>query len=358
MLNLFHFGTCWAGGAGIWRSGGGLIYTIAMSDIDSLIKRGEAFYSEGLYDSAISNYTKAITEGDRSSQLFCLRAKAYLAKAWEAAGQSPFDEEEYDVWAADFCRRPDLQLALVDAVQAATLDPENSEAHYGLGVIQIDRQCWPEAIAAFDRCLELLPGDSEAMYWRAVAYDEMGDTAKALETMGDVIKADPECSEAYYMRSQIRTAAGNLEAALEDISKAIDLDPEAPEYYLQRGKVLSYLSEKPHGAARLPEAISDLSEVLRLDPKCAEAYSWRALAYMQAGEEKKELKDLDRLLELAPHHAEGYRLRYECQAACGRRLEAAVDWLYLCFLKPRAINDTMIEAGRGARADFKKLSGN
>jgi tetratricopeptide (TPR) repeat protein len=356
MRNYPEFPDNWR--AGIWRRGGGFGYTITMSDIDFLIKRGEAFYSEGLYDSAISNYTKAIAEGDRGSQLYCLRAKAYLAKAWEAAGRAPFDEEEYDAWAADFCRRTELQLALLDAVQAVALDPANSEAYYGLGVIQIDRMCWAEAIAAFDKCLELLPGDSEAMYWRAVAFDEMGDTAKALETLGDVIAADADCSEAYYMRSQILTSKGDLDAALEDISKAIDLEPEAPEYYLQRGKVLSYMSEKPQGAGRLPEAIADLSEVLRLDPKCAEAYSWRALAYMQAGEEKKELKDLDALIALVPNHAEGYRLRYECQAACGRRLEAAMDWLYLCFLKPAAISGTMTEAGRGARADFKKFSGN
>lgn len=344
--------------SGIWRVRGGFGYTIPMSNIDSLIKRGEAYFSEGLYDSAISNYSQAIAAGDSTSQLYCLRAKAYLAKAWEEGGRAPSGEEAYDKWAAAFGRKTELGLALVDAIQAVTLDPNNTEAYYGLGVIQIDRGCWAEAIAAFDKCLEIVPEDVEAMYWRAVAFDELGDTPKALETLKEIIAVAADCSEAYYMRSQIRTAQGDLEEALEDICKAVDLDPKAPEYYLQRGKILSYMAEKPEGAARLTEAIADLCEALRLDPKYAEAYSWRAMAYLQAGEEKKELKDLDALIELEPGHAEAYQRRYECQAACGKRLEAAMDWLYLCFLKPRAIADPINEAGRRSLADFKKYSGN
>lgn len=329
-----------------------------MSNTDPLIKRGEAYFSEGLFGPAISNYSQAIEAGEPTSQLYCLRAKAYLAQAWEDAGRAPSEEDAYERWAQAFGRKPALQLALADAAQAVLLDPRNNEAWYGLGVIQLDKGCWAEALAAFDKCLELEPGDTEAMYWRAVALDEAGDTAKALETLGAVIAGWEDCSEAYYMRSQILTGKNNLEAALEDISRAVELEPEAPEYYLQRGKILSYIAEKPEGAARLPEAIADLSETLRLDPKCAEAYNWRSLAYLQAEDDKKELQDLDALIALEPQHAEAYRRRYDCLTACGRRPEAAMDWLYLCTLKPGAIADPISEAGRRIAADFKKLNGN
>jgi len=343
---------------GIWRRKGGFIYTIAMSNIDFLIKRGEAYFSEGLYDSAIANYGQAIAAGDHSSQLYCLRAKAYLAKAWEAAGRAPSGEEAYDAWLAAFGRKPELQLALEDALRAVSLDPKNNEAYYGLGIIQIDKGSWAEAIAAFDKCLELVPEDTEAMYWRAMAFDELGDTAKALETLGEIITVDADCSEAYYMRSQIHTAKGSYDEAMEDISRAIDLDPEAPEYYLQRGKLLSYIAEKPEGAARLEEAIEDLSQALRLDPDCAEAYNWRSLAYLQAGRDKKELKDLNALLKLEPRNADAYKRRYDCQVACGNRAEAVGDWLLLCMLNPKAVAEPIAGAARNARADFKRLCGN
>lgn len=329
-----------------------------MSKIDLLIKRGEAYFNEGLFDSAIANYSQAIAEGNQSSQLYCLRSKAYLAKAWEEAGRAPFDEEEYEKWAGAFDGKPGLQLALDDARQAISLDAANIEAYYGLGMIQIDKRRWAEAIAAFDKCLELNPEDSEAMYWQAVAWDELGDTAKTMEILNGIMAVTVECSEAYYMRSQLHTSKENFEEALEDITRAVNLDPESPEYYLQRGKILSYMAEKPEGAPHLADAIKDLSEALRLDPDYPEAYSWRSLAYLQAGDDKKELKDLNSLIALEPTHAEAYRRRYDCHVACGNRVEAARDWLYLCYLKPAAAADPVAEAARNARAGFKRFSGN
>jgi tetratricopeptide (TPR) repeat protein len=329
-----------------------------MSNMDPLIKRGEAYFDEGLFDHAIANYSRAIAAGNRDAQLYCLRSKAYLAKAWELAGRAPYDEEAYAKWEAVFSGKRELQLALDDALRAVSLDAKSGEAYYGLGVIQIDKKCWAAAIAAFDKCLELAPGDYEALYWRAVAYDELGDTAKTLENLGEVMALTAECSEAYYMRSQVHTGRENFEEALADISKAIELDPGAPEYYLQRGEVLLYLAEKPEGAAHLGEAIKDLSEALRLDPEYAEAYNWRSQAYLQAGDYEKELKDLASLIELEPAYAEAYRRRYECRVACGHRAAAARDWLYLCYLKPGALLDPITEAARNASSGFKKFSGN
>lgn len=329
-----------------------------MSNIDSLIKRGEACYSEGLYDSAIASYGQALAAGEESSLLYCLRAKAYLAKGWEAAGRAPSGEQAYEKWAAAFGTRPELQLALADALRAVKLDPRNSDAWYGLGVILMDKMSWRPAIEAFDKCLELLPEDYEAMYWRAVAFDEMGETARALDTLGEVLALNDECPEAYYMRAQIRTDKGELDAALADINKAIELDGEAPEYYLERGKVLSYLAEKPAGDGRLAEAIEDFTRALALEPAYAEAYNWRSLAYLQAQDDKKELADLDALIKLEPANAEAYKRRYDCNAACGNRGDAAGDWLYLCGLDPQAAADPLNGAAAKAREDFKKFRGN
>lgn len=328
-----------------------------MNKKDSLIKRAEAYFNEGMFDPAISNYSQAIAEDGQSSRLYCMRAKAYLAKAWEEAGRAPLDDDAYDSWSAAFSRKPVVQLALNDARQAIALDACNNEAHYGLGVILSDKQCWPEAIAALDKCLELNSDDSSALYLMATAYEEMGDTAKTLETLDRVMAITTENSEAYYLRSQINTAREEFEPALEDINRAIDLSPE-PEYYLQRGKVLSYMAERPVWEERITDAIKDLSEALRLDPEYAEAYNWRSLAYLQAADGEKALTDLNSLIELEPGYAEAYRHRYECNSICGNRPEAARDWLYYCYLSPAAAADPLAEAASGARASFKEFRGN
>lgn len=329
-----------------------------MNDLNAIIKCGEAYFEEGLYARAIANYTKAIAAGGSSAQLYTLRAKAYAAKAYEEAGRAPFDEEAYERWAAAFSRGPGLRLALEDSLRAVTLDPSDADAYYGLGAILMDRREWTGAIAAFDKCLALLPDDAEAMYWKAAAYDELGDAPAALEVLDDLLAAYDGLSGAYQLRSQLLTLQEDYDGALADASMAIELEPKEPECYLQRGKVLFYLAGKPGGAARLAEAIKDISEALRLDPASAEAYNWRSLAYLQAGEDNLELADLDALLALEPGHAEGYRRRYECRLACGDRGGAALDWLYYCRLKPGAVSEPSAEAARSARSDFRKFSGN
>ncbi len=329
-----------------------------MSNIDSLIKRGEACYSEGLYDSAIASYGQAMAAGEESSQLYCLRAKAYLAKGWEAAGRAPSGEEAYEKWAAAFGDSPEVELAHADAQRAVELDPKNSDAWYGLGVILMDKRLWTRAVEAFDKCQELHPDDFEAKYWQAVAFDEMGDTARALETLDAVLAMNEDCHEACYMRAQIRADKDELAPALADIARAIELDPETPEYHLEKGRILYFMAEKPEGAARLPEAIEDFTEALRLEPEYAEAYNWRSLAYLQAGDDRRELADLDALIKLEPANAEAYKRRYDCHAACGHRAEAAGDWLYLCTLDPRAAADPFKGAAGKATEDFKKLRGN
>lgn len=329
-----------------------------MNDLETIIKRGEAYFEEGLYARAIANYTKAIAAGRASAQLYTLRAKAYAAKAYEEAGRAPFDDEAYERWAEAISRGPGLRLALEDSLLAVALDPTDADAYYGLGVVLMDGRDWAGAIAAFDKCLALLPDDAEAMYWKAAVYDELGDAPAALEVLDGLLAADPGLPGAYQLRSQLRTLQEDYDGALADASKAIELEPQASEHYLQRGKVLSYLAEKPEGAARLPEAIKDLSEALKLNPAFAEAYNWRSLAYLQAGEDKLELADLDALLALEPAHAEAYRRRYECRLSCGDRGGAALDWLYYCRLKPGAVLEPPAEAARSARSDFRKFSGN
>ncbi len=337
---------CYAGGA------------CQMNDLDTIIKRGEAYFDEGLYARAIANYTRAIAAWADNSQLYTLRAKAYTAKAYEEAGRAPFDEDAYAKWAESLSRGGELGLALDDSLRAVALDPANADAYYGLGVILMDRRAWGGAIAAFDKCLVILPGDAEAMCWKAAIYDELGNVPAALEVLDGLLAAGAELPVAYHLRSQLRTLQEDYEGALTDASRAIELEPEGPEYYLQRAKVLSYLGEKPAGAEQLAKAVKDLSEALRLDPAFTEAYNWRSLAYLQAGDDRRELADLDALIALEPGHAEAYRRRYESRLASGDRGGAALDWLYYCQLEPGAVSEPPVEAAHVARSDFRKFSGN
>ncbi|MHB0995854.1 MAG: tetratricopeptide repeat protein [Elusimicrobiales bacterium] len=329
-----------------------------MKDLDTIIKRGEAYFEEGLFGQVISSCGEAIAAGGSSSQLYCLRAKAYAAKAREDAGRAPEDEEAYERWAEAYSRVPELRLALDDALRAVALDAANPEAYFSLGVILLDRRDWGGGIAALDKCLALAPDDHEARFWKAVAYDEMGDPASALAELDALLAFVNSYADAYHFRSQLRAAELDLEGALADATRALELDPDEPEFHLQLGKTLSQMAEKPEYADSIGEAVKALSEAVRLAPKLAEAYDWRAFARLQAGDDRGELADLDALIALEPANAGAYRRRYEGRLACGDRNGAALDWLFFCKFDPAAILVTLSEASRAAGTAFRKFRGN
>jgi tetratricopeptide (TPR) repeat protein len=329
-----------------------------MKDLDTILKRGEAYFEEGLFGRVITSCGEAIAAGNSSSQLYCLRAKAYVAKAREEAGRAPADEEAYERWAETFSRGAGLQLALEDALRAVALDAANPEAYFGLGIILMDKRDWAGGIAALDKCLALTPDDVEARYWKAVAYDEMGDLEAAQAELDALLAVTDSYADAYNFRSQVRLAALDFEGALADVTRALELEPDEAEFHLQRGKTLSQMAEKPEWADRISEAINALSEAVRLAPELAEAYDWRAFARLQAGDDRGELADLNALINFEPANADAYRRRYECRQACGDRAGAALDWLFYCKLDPRAMLAPGAEASRQARASFLKLRGN
>ncbi len=329
-----------------------------MKDLDTIIKRGEAYFEEGLFGRVIASCSEAIAAGQSSSQLYVLRAKAYVAKAREDAGRAPADEEAYERWADAFSRGPELQLALADALKAVALDPADPEAYFGLGIILMDRRDYSGGLAALDKCLKLAPEDVEARYWKAVAYDEMGDADSALAELDALVAAAEDYADAWNFRSQLRVTRLDLDGALADVTRALELEAEAPEFHLQKGKVLAQLAENPERGAAAEEAVAALTEALRLAPGLGEAYEWRAYARLQTGDVKGELADLDALIKLEPDNADAYRSRYECRVVRGDRPGAALDWLNFCRLKPNGVMEPLTEAARGAQTAFKKLHGN
>ncbi|MDA8244019.1 MAG: tetratricopeptide repeat protein [Elusimicrobia bacterium] len=329
-----------------------------MKDLDTIIRRNEAYFEEGLFGRVIAGCGEAIEAGSESPLLYRLRAKAYVAKAREDAGRAPADEEAYEKWAEAFSRGPGLRLALEDARRAAELDPSDPETYFGLGIILMDLRDWTGGIAALDKCLELSPDDAEARYWKAVARDEMGEPDSALAELDGLLAADGEHADSFHFRSQLRASALDWEGALADANRALELEPSDPAFQLQRGKVLAQMAERPEWAGRLEEAIEALSEAVRLAPDLAEAYDWRAYARLQAGDEAGELADLDALVRLEPDNPDAYRRRCECRQALGDRAGAALDWLYFCGLNPAAQLIPPADAAAKARAAFKKFGGN
>ncbi|MCY3749758.1 MAG: tetratricopeptide repeat protein, partial [Chloroflexi bacterium] len=90
-------------------------------------------------------------------------------------------------------------------------------------------QRFEEAIADYDRSLELRPGDAVTLNNRADARLLLGDLDLALEDIEAAVAANPALGIAHYTRGQILDELGRAEDAQAAYEEAARLGYEPPE---------------------------------------------------------------------------------------------------------------------------------
>lgn len=204
---------------------------------EAYVKRGLAYYRAGKYKAAIADYTQTLELKRYQADAYASRADAYralddtqraitdytasLKKRWNARvirkrAQTYFEQGYVQNALADYDtvikRQPSavayytrgniylqlflqgnedrLKLALVDLDQAIALETRFARAHISRGLIYEHLGEHAAAIADYTHALSLFTetiqtwqGDANALiqvyYWRAVAYQKLGEVAKA-----------------------------------------------------------------------------------------------------------------------------------------------------------------------------------
>ena len=252
-----------------------------------------------------------------------------------------------------------------------------------------------ERLKFFTQAIVLDPNFAYPYYWRALAYDKLGEPDKALADYSRAIEADGECIVAmnnrgviYGMRGEHQKALADYNRALEinstyalamtnrgslyakmgqydlaerDINQAIALEPEDTDRY---GYLISIYSDKHdyeqvlkmagkmleknpksayahiwHGVAlqemkRYKEAIDWFTKAIALNPRHAATYQKRGLCNVHLGQMKEAFADIDRAIELRPSDGNFYVSRANVFADAGRHEEALRDYSKAIELGP------------------------
>ena len=198
------------------------------------------------FDEAVWLFTQVLALQPRSVNALNSRALAYLERA----------------------RDGDVDRAIDDLAQAATVNPGHAATHVNLAAAHVERGSEADldrAIAELTEALEIQPGYASAFVNRAGAYvarGAPGDLERAFEDLDEAQDGNPDLAPAHVARGNAhlaRGAEGDLERALGDYSRAIDLAPDSATAYFNRGLVYSELEE--WGAS-----LSDLRRAQALSP--------------------------------------------------------------------------------------------
>lgn len=149
--------------------------------------------------------------------------------------------------------RTDKALAALDEVIKQY--PQNPDAYFLRGSLKtgVDPA---QALADFNKVIELKPDSGSAYSQRAVVRLVTNDTAGALKDFDAAIAHNFKDDSVYYLRGQIRWQMDDLKGALSDLDEAIKLNPGNPRVYATRSDLLLTLKEIDRGLADLNYLLS------------------------------------------------------------------------------------------------------
>lgn len=165
-----------------------------------LMGAGEDAFAAGDFDTALDMFSRIIEKDPGNPQTRLFRARTLMAMGRPAEAADEF-------------------------IRAAAIDSTNSTPYFQLGNIAQSKGNMEEALAHYERALELVPGSPEALANIAGVLTEKGLTDSAEALLKQALKTAPRSKEAVLNLAVIYSSRGQDDEALELFQRALELDP-------------------------------------------------------------------------------------------------------------------------------------
>jgi len=199
---------------------------------EDLLERSKHLLEDGRYAEAIELQTRHIRRcesglPDKSAELaYACFWRGYTYDLWKDALKS---RRRSNPAAARYAG-----LAAENYEQAAKADPDFVEAHFNLALLRFDEQRWDEAVALFEKALELSPAETDALGYIAEIHFRRGDYAAAAGTIERFMSASARES---LKEARRLNRSGDIEGAVRQLNAALDIRPDMPEAHLELGLI-------------------------------------------------------------------------------------------------------------------------
>ncbi len=203
------------------------------------------------------------------------------------------EAEQYQTRAflAIFVVVPDYDLALVDAEQILTAEPDNAFAYVIQATAYEGLEDFEAASVAFNQAVERSPENAQIYGLMAAAQFTTFNIPDMRENASRALELDPGIPQLYRLRGFTSMVMGDPEAAIEDANQAIELEPDYFAYYVLRGNAY-------RATGNLEAALADFNQIIALVPQSSFGYALRAEVQMQLGQEREAAADLAMAIEL------------------------------------------------------------
>ncbi|MFM8298461.1 MAG: tetratricopeptide repeat protein [Microcystis aeruginosa] len=173
-----------------------------------------------------------------------------------------------------------------------SLDPvQASELWHEKGLIHQMGKEYEQAIASYDRALEIKPDFHEAWNNRGIALGNLGRWAEAIASYDQALEIKPDYHQAWNNRGIALGNLGRLEEAIASYDRALEIKPDFHDAWNNRGIAL-------YNLGRFEEAIASYDRAIKINSNYADAYYNKACCYGLQNNVELAIENLQRAINL------------------------------------------------------------
>jgi tetratricopeptide (TPR) repeat protein len=244
------------------------------------------------------NASKAIQSALENHQKGNLEQAEYLYK--KILKKQPDNPDVLHMLGVLFCQRAQYDVSIKYIRQALQLRPSDlASAHCNLGVALMEKGQLDEAIAHYQKALDVNPLFGKAYCNLGNALRKKGQLDKAVTHCRKAIELNPSFDVAHYNLGNAFREKGLLDDAITYYQKAIELNPSFAKAHCNLGNALR---EKE----LLDEAITHCRKAIELNPSFAVAYYNLGSALREKGHLNEAVIHYQKAIELNPSFAKAH----------------------------------------------------
>jgi TolB-like protein/Tfp pilus assembly protein PilF len=181
------------------------------------------------------------------------------------------------------------------------LDPELGEAHTAYAAMLENRGRSHEAVAAYEKAIELAPGYATSYHWLAELWRRgLSEPGLALPLIRKALELDPLSPVINITVAETLRDLGRHPEALAQIDHTIDIAPAYPTAYIVKAELMVW------SFGELDQALRLYGYAIELDPQSLIAHLSIARVFSTLGDEARAIDNIERCLELGPDYYLGH----------------------------------------------------
>jgi len=276
---------------------------------------GRTLAQLGERDAAYDAMAKGEKLGDKSKEMYTLRARLNI------------DRKNYDAALEDFGRgqpEPEDQLRIAqlwvlknEPVRAESLyraiigqDSTTSTAKFAIGEmgkLKFRTKDYPAAIGLFQRRISLDPNNDEAYYYMGLSYKELKQYPQALDALRNAARLGEGKLDRQFWLGIMYAQVDSTEAASRAFRRVVEIDSTGTNK--NTCIALRQLGYYDLLAKRYPGAVQQLSKAVAQCTGDLQSWVWLGQAYQNSGNREKACEAYRKALEIDPNQPDAKRGR-------------------------------------------------